>query len=90
MDDFIYFEFEIKLLPKTHVSDSSSKNNPSQDGSENLIILNVKDITSLIRNLKYTNDKLYLDAIEANYSHESMTPLNSIIANSRIVAKRFK
>ena len=27
-------------------------------------------------------DKMYQDAIETNYSHEQMTPLNSIINNS--------
>ena len=32
---------------------------------------------------------MYLDAIESNYSHEQMTPLNSILANSKIVYKRF-
>ena len=31
---------------------------------------------------------MYQDAIEANYSHEQMTPLNSILANSKIVIKR--
>jgi hypothetical protein len=33
---------------------------------------------------------MYLDAIEANYSHEQMTPLNSILANSRMVYNRNK
>jgi hypothetical protein len=28
------------------------------------------------------NNKYYQDAIENNYSHEQMTPLNSISANS--------
>jgi hypothetical protein len=32
---------------------------------------------------------MYLDAIEANYSHEQMTPLNSILSNSKIIYKRF-
>ena len=32
---------------------------------------------------------MYQDAIEANYSHEQMTPLNSILGNSQIVIKRF-
>jgi len=31
---------------------------------------------------------MYLDAIEANYSHEQMTPLNSILSNSKIIYKR--
>jgi len=32
---------------------------------------------------------LYLKSIELNYSHEQMTPLNSILANSKIAYKRF-
>ncbi len=32
---------------------------------------------------------MYLDAIEANYSHEQMTPLNGILANSKIVYKNY-
>ena len=31
---------------------------------------------------------MYRDAIEANYSHEQMTPLNCILANSDIVLRR--
>lgn len=53
-------------------------------------MLNIREITNFIKNLQKTNDKIYLDAIEANYSHESMTPLHSIISNTRIVQKRFK
>ena len=32
---------------------------------------------------------LYLKSIELNYSHEQLTPLNSIIANSKIAYNRF-
>jgi signal transduction histidine kinase len=32
---------------------------------------------------------MYQDAIEANYSHEQMTPLNSIIGNAAIIQSRF-
>jgi hypothetical protein len=31
----------------------------------------------------------YIDAIEMNYSHEQMNPLNCILGNSKIVLKRF-
>ena len=31
---------------------------------------------------------MYLEAIELNFSHEQMTPLNGIIANSKIAYKR--
>lgn len=30
-------------------------------------------------------DSIYLDAIEANFSHEMNTPLNSILSNSNII-----
>ena len=32
---------------------------------------------------------MYQDAIESNYSHEQMTPLNCILAQSKIVSKRY-
>ena len=32
---------------------------------------------------------MYQEAIEANYSHEQMTPLNCIIGNSKIIQSRF-
>lgn len=32
---------------------------------------------------------MYQDAIEANFSHEQMNPLNCIIANSSVIQKRF-
>ena len=53
-----------------------------------MVSLEMRDISNIIRGMRKFSDALYLDAIEANYSHESMTPLNSIIANSRIVMKR--
>ena len=31
---------------------------------------------------------MYSEAIEANYSHEQMTPLNCILSNSKVVLKR--
>ena len=51
--------------------------------------LKIKNISSLIKNQQRMSDKIYQDAIEANFSHEQMNPLNSILANSNIVYKRF-
>ena len=45
-------------------------------------------MTTIIKGIQKINDMKYLDAIEANYSHEQMTPLNCIIGNSKIVLKR--
>jgi len=33
---------------------------------------------------------MYQDAIETNYSHEQMTPLNSIINNSKLAMSKIK
>jgi hypothetical protein len=33
---------------------------------------------------------MYQDAIETNYSHEQMTPLNSIINNSKLAESKIK
>ena len=35
-------------------------------------------------------DKIYRDAIEMNYSHEQMTPLNSIMNNSAMLLDNFQ
>ena len=32
---------------------------------------------------------MYLKSIELNYSHEQLTPLNSILANSKIAYRRY-
>ena len=41
-------------------------------------------MTDIIEQQQAHSDKIYLEAIELNFSHEQMTPLNSIIANSKI------
>jgi hypothetical protein len=45
-------------------------------------MLNINDITQTIKNQIKYSDKIYGQAIEQNYSHEQMTPLNSIISIS--------
>jgi hypothetical protein len=50
----------------------------------------VRDITNIIKSQQKLSDDMYQDAIEQNYSHEQMTPLNIILANSKILIKRFK
>ena len=49
-----------------------------------------RDISELVRLQKEYTDSLYLDAIEANYSHEMFTPLNSIMTNCQIVLKKLQ
>jgi hypothetical protein len=51
------------------------------------VLLNIKDITELIKSLEVVKDQVYFDAIENNFSHELMTPLNPII-NSTSLLKR--
>lgn len=70
-EDSLYFEFEIKFVTAT---------NKNADFKE--IVLQVREITQIVRSQQRFSDKIYQDAIESNYSHEQMTPLNSIIANS--------
>ena len=43
------------------------------------MFLNIKDISVLIKSLEKLKDQVYQDAIENNFSHEIMTPLNPII-----------
>lgn len=51
--------------------------------------LSIKNITTLIHGHTRLLDGIYQDAIEANYSHEQMTPLNSILGNSKLIRTRF-
>ena len=74
-NDSMYFEFKFK-----HFKNESSE--------KTQFILIIRDITSIIRSQQKMTDKLYQDAIEANYSHEQMTPLNCILNNTNIVKSR--
>jgi signal transduction histidine kinase len=55
---------------------------------EGLIFLNIKDITSIIKGLQKINDQVCLTAIENNFSHELMTPLNPIVSSSSMLKSR--
>jgi signal transduction histidine kinase len=72
-NDFQYFEFELKKLDQT---------------TEQLKLIVIRDVSSIIKNQQRLSDLMYRDAIEANYSHEQMTPLNSILANSKFALRR--
>lgn len=54
---------------------------------EKLILLNIRDITNMIKNLEKIKDKVYYDAIQNNFSHELMTPLNPITNCSDLLKK---
>jgi hypothetical protein len=58
------------------------------DQYSDLTYIGIKDITTIIRGIQRITSTKFMDAIEANYSHEQMTPLNCIIGNSRIAGKR--
>lgn len=47
-----------------------------------LSMLTIKNITQIIVQQQMLSDEMYQDAIEANYSHEQMTPLNCILGNT--------
>lgn len=49
-----------------------------------------KDVTDLIWLQQTKSDKRYQDAIEANYSHEQMTPLNNILSNAKMLLTQIK
>ena len=71
----MYFEFEIKEICNELDQNSSSR---SQNGGTTF--LNIVNITSLIKNHQRSCDMVYQDAIENNFSHEQMTPLNPILS----------
>ena len=49
------------------------------------VLLNINDITDLIKSLDVVKDQVYFDAIENNFSHELMTPLNPIINSTSLL-----
>ena len=57
---------------------------------ENMLLISVEPITSLLKAQQKICDELYQEAIEANYSHEQMTPLNSILGNSTVLIDEFQ
>jgi hypothetical protein len=69
-DGTLYFEFEMKQLDSI-----SSKN------VKGLIFLTIKDITAIIKGFKKVQETVFLSAIENNFSHELMTPLNPIFSS---------
>lgn len=48
-----------------------------------MILMGIKEKTKLLASHLNFVDRLYQEAIEANFSHEYMSPLNSIINNSK-------
>lgn len=54
------------------------------------ILISIRNISNVVKNQQKLSDQMYLDATEQNYSHEQMTPLNSILANSKIIYRRFQ
>ena len=47
--------------------------------------MNIKDVTTIVKNQMKLSDIIYQEAIENNYSHEQMTPLNLLKANTSII-----
>lgn len=51
------------------------------------VLIKTRDVTRLLVGQQKICDNLYQDAIEMNYSHENMTPLNCILNNSHVVIR---
>lgn len=55
-----------------------------------LMTLSLKNITTIIKNQLKMSDQIYQNAIEANYSHEQMTPLNLILSTTSVLMKKIR
>ena len=73
---FSFFEFKF-----TEISELSS--------DSKMTLLKIKDITIPVSGQQKMDDKVYQEAIESNYSHEQMTPLNCILQSSFLLKVRF-
>ena len=59
-----------------------------EDGQQILVV--VRDLSRILKSQQRKIDDNYQEAIEANYSHEQMTPLNCIIGSSNIALMQFR
>lgn len=78
VNDVQYFEFDLKKV-------SLRVENKARE----LILVKVESVTRMLKQQQKLCDQIYQEAIEANYSHEQMTPLNSILGNSRILLEDY-
>ena len=79
----LYIELQLKKIDKKDLILKDKSVN-----KEIKVMIIVNDITKIIENQQKLSDNMYQDAIEANYSHEQMTPLNSILMNSKLAINR--
>ena len=54
------------------------------------MIITIRNISQLIKYQEKISNLKYMEAVEANYSHEQMNPLNCILSSSKIVYKRLQ
>jgi hypothetical protein len=62
----------------------------TQENIDNSAKINifVRDITNIMHIQQESSDRKYQDAMEANYSHEQMTPLNCILNNAKMLLSK--
>ena len=70
-----YYEIEI------------SKINGIGNQFKDLTYINIIDVTTILKGQQKFCDSIYQEAIENNYSHEQMTPLNCINSNTNIIKR---
>ena len=75
----MFFEFEIQQIK------DFSNNNIFQN---ELTLLEIKDVSQIVNFQMKLSDMIYQEAIENNFSHEQMTPLNLLKANSSIIKSK--
>ena len=87
-EDFQYFMFEMKRYHFPGDLIDLSRCKAGFTNGDLLSMLTIKNITSIIKQQQLISDEMYQDAIEANYSHEQMTPLNCILGTTQIIINR--
>ena len=83
-----YYEIEMITTNKNNEKNSSGYI-VSNSNNKNTLIIILRDISNVINNQQRLSDQIYQDAIERNYSHEQMTPLNCILNSSKFVSTQF-
>jgi hypothetical protein len=74
LDNILYFEIELTQLNSCTFSNKSEEevkaNTGSNERNAEVIMIRVRDLTKVLKAQQKISDMMYLDAIEANYSHE--------------------
>lgn len=76
-----YFEFEIIYIDKL-------PRGTTQKEIQGCFLLNIKDVTHLVKSQQRLSDSIYQEAIESNFSNQQMTPLTVLRGSPKMINEK--